>query len=79
MSYRRVAVCCKHSVGWYVVYDTSEANPVVHGELRRLYYSGLDHISGEMEARLKESNSKLDAALSALDPESATFWDLKSL
>jgi len=56
-----------------VVYDTSEANPVVHGELRRLYYSGLDHISGEMEARLKESNSKLDAALSALDPESATF------
>ncbi|CAL8242214.1 unnamed protein product [Merluccius merluccius] len=46
-------------------------------ELRRLYFSVLDHVL--VERRFSERNSKLAAALVALDPESDTFLDVKAV
>jgi len=58
-----------------MLYDTSEANPADHAELRRLYYSVLDDISGEMETRFSEGNTKLTAGLSVLECNECNFLD----
>uniref|UniRef100_A0A671QMD9 DUF4371 domain-containing protein n=1 Tax=Sinocyclocheilus anshuiensis TaxID=1608454 RepID=A0A671QMD9_9TELE len=63
----------------YVVEETTGVNVSDKMELRRLYFSALDHILGEMEARFSERNSKLAAAIAALDPENETFLDVKSI
>jgi len=48
-------------------------------ELRRLYYSVLDHILREMSARFNEHNPKLARALVTLDPKTDTFSDAKAI
>ncbi|KAK9967816.1 hypothetical protein ABG768_002182 [Culter alburnus] len=63
----------------YVVEETTGANIIDKVELRRLYFSALDHILGEIEVRFSERNSKFAAALAALDPENETFLDVKSI
>ncbi|KAA0701554.1 hypothetical protein E1301_Tti023537 [Triplophysa tibetana] len=63
----------------YVVEETTGANIIDKVELRRLYFSALDHILGEIELRFSERNSKFAAALAALDPENETFLDVKSI
>jgi len=50
-----------------IVYETTGVNAVNNVELRRLYYSVLDHILHEMSARFNERNSKLTRALVSLD------------
>ncbi|CAM4655053.1 unnamed protein product [Leuciscus chuanchicus] len=63
----------------YVVEETTGANIIDKVELRRLYFSALDHILGEIEVRFSERNSKFAAALAGLDPENETFLDVKSI
>ena len=48
-------------------------------ELRRLYYSVLDHILREMSAHFNEHNPKLARALVTLDPKTDTFSDAKAI
>ncbi|GAA6096617.1 uncharacterized protein LOC121563043 [Tachysurus ichikawai] len=47
----------------YVVEETTGVNSNDKTELRRLYFSALDHVLDEMETRFSERNSKLAAAL----------------
>jgi len=48
-------------------------------ELRRLYFSVLDHILREMSARFNEHNSKLARALASLEKKSDKFLDTKAI
>ncbi len=48
-------------------------------ELRRLYFSAVDAVSGEMTARFGECNGKLIQALTALDPAGESFLDKTKL
>ncbi|GAA6087426.1 zinc finger MYM-type protein 1-like [Tachysurus ichikawai] len=58
----------------YVVEETTGVNSNDKTELCRLYFSALDHVLGEMETRFSERNSKVAAALAALDPEIAVMF-----
>ncbi|KAK0131285.1 hypothetical protein N1851_034018 [Merluccius polli] len=62
-----------------VVEETTGGNTMDKVELSRLYFSVLDRVLVEMERRFSKCNSKLAAALVALDPESDTFLDVKAL
>jgi len=62
-----------------VVYETTGVNAMNNVELRRLYYSVLDHILREMSARFNERNSKLPRALVSLYLKSDTFSDAKAI
>jgi len=62
-----------------IVYETTGVNAMNNVELRRLYYSALDHILREMSARINEPNSKLARALVSLDRKSDTFLDAKAI
>jgi len=44
-------------------------------EMKRVYYSAIDAILGEIEARFSERDGKLITALTALDPEDDSFLD----
>ena len=44
-------------------------------EMKRLYYSAIDAVLGEMEARFSERDGKLITALTALDPGDDSFLD----
>ncbi|GAA6089159.1 zinc finger MYM-type protein 1-like [Tachysurus ichikawai] len=63
----------------YVVEETTGVNSNDKTELRRLYFSALDHVLGEMETCFSKRNSKLAAALATLDPESETFLNVESM
>lgn len=63
----------------YVVEETTGGNINDKTQLRRLYFSALDHVLGEMDTRFSERNSNLAAALAALDPESETYLDVESV
>uniref|UniRef100_A0A3B1J476 DUF4371 domain-containing protein n=1 Tax=Astyanax mexicanus TaxID=7994 RepID=A0A3B1J476_ASTMX len=45
-------------------------------ECKRLYFSTIDSVLGEMDARFNERNSQLMDGLSALDPGSPNFMDV---
>jgi len=62
-----------------IVYETTGVNAINNVELRRLYYSVLDHILREISARFNERNSKLARGLVSLDPKSDTFLDAKAI
>ena len=57
----------------------TEANAMNNIELRRLYYSVLDHNLREMSARFNERNSMLARGLVSLDPKSDTFSEAKTI
>ncbi|KAI7797371.1 hypothetical protein IRJ41_000339 [Triplophysa rosa] len=59
--------------------ETTGGNSNDKTELRRLYFSALDHVLGEIDTRFSERNSKLATALAVLDPVSETFLDVKSM
>ncbi|CAM4556543.1 unnamed protein product [Leuciscus chuanchicus] len=48
-------------------------------ELKRLFFSAIDAVLGEMDVRFSERNGKLISALEALDPENKSFLDVKKL
>lgn len=48
-------------------------------ELRRIYYSCIDSVCGEMKNRFGKHNCDLMEALNALDPVQATFLDVRKV
>ena len=46
-------------------------------EMQRLFYSTLDHVINEIDARYNHQNTKLFAAVSALQPENSNFLNVK--
>lgn len=48
-------------------------------ELRRIYYSCIDSVCGEMKNRFGKNNCDLMEALNALDPVQATFLDVSKV
>lgn len=48
-------------------------------ELKRLFFSAINAVLGEMDVRFSERNGKLISALEALDPENKSFLDVKKL
>ncbi|KAI2645227.1 Zinc finger MYM-type protein 1 [Labeo rohita] len=60
----------------YLVEETTgQREDDVETELKRLYYSTVDSVVGEMDQRFSEQNSHLYRALAVLDPESDLFLD----
>ena len=62
-----------------IVHEKTGVNAVNNVELRRLYFSVLDHILREMSARFNEHNSKLARALASLEKKSDKFLDTKAI
>lgn len=61
----------------YVVEEIStQADHNDETELRRIYYSCIDSVCGEMRNRFGKHNCDLFEALNALDPGQATFLDV---
>ena len=46
-------------------------------EMRKLFYSILDEVINEIDVRFSYQNTKLYAAISALQPENSSFLDVK--
>ncbi|KAL1268635.1 hypothetical protein QQF64_033998 [Cirrhinus molitorella] len=60
----------------YLVEETTgQREDDVKTELKRLYYSTIDSVAGEMDQRFSERNSHLYRALTVLDPDSDSFLD----
>lgn len=61
----------------YVVEEIStQADHNDETELRRIYYSCIDSVCGEIRNRFGKHNCDLIEALNALDPGNATFLDV---
>ena len=45
--------------------------------MQRLFYSTLDHVINEINARYNHQNTKLFAAVSTLQPENSNFLNVK--
>ncbi len=64
----------------YLVEDmTGQREDGIETELKRLYYSTVDSVVGEMDQRFGERISHLYYALAALDPKSDSFLDPKTV
>ncbi len=61
----------------YLVEETTtgQREDDIETELKRMYYSTVDSVVGEMDQRFGKRNSHLYRALAALDPESDSFLD----
>ena len=61
----------------YVLNETTGNNEMNKDEMRRLFYSTLDRVISEIDVRFSPQNTKLHAAVLALQPENSKFWDVK--
>ena len=61
----------------YVVKETTGNNKMNKGEMRKLFCSKLDQFINEIDATFSHQNTKLYAAVSALQPENSNFLDVK--
>ena len=57
----------------HVVEETTRNNEINTDEMRRSFYSTLDQVINEMDVRFSHQNTKLYAAVSALQPENSNF------
>ena len=60
-----------------VVEETTGNNEMNKDEMRRLFCSTLDQIINEINVRFIHQNTKLNAAVSALQPENSNVLDVK--
>ena len=60
-----------------VVEETTGNNEMNKDEMRRLFCSTLDQVINEIDACFIHQNTKLNAAVSALQPENSNFLDVK--
>ena len=60
----------------YVV-ETTGNNEMNKDEMRRFFYSTLDQVINEIDASFSHHNTKLYAAVSALQPENSNFLDVE--
>ena len=61
----------------HVVEKTTGNNKMNKNEMGRLFYSTLDQVINEIDVRFSHQNTKLYAAVSALQPENSHFFDIK--
>ena len=59
----------------YIVEETTGNNEMNKHEMRRLSYSPLDQVIHKIKVRFSHQNTKLHAAVSALQPENINFLD----
>ncbi|KAG9282357.1 zinc finger MYM-type protein 1-like [Astyanax mexicanus] len=60
----------------YLVEGTTAQKDTDETELRRLFYSAIDNVLGELNQRFNERNTKLARALAAFDPKTDNFLDI---
>ena len=60
-----------------VIEETTGNNKMNKDEMRRLFCSTLDQVINEIDACFIHQNTKLSAAVSALQPENSNFLDVK--
>lgn len=63
--------------GFVVMEPTGIHRTTGEDELKRLYYSIIDLVVGEMERRFSERNSQMASALAALNPQADNFLDVE--
>ncbi|KAK9542071.1 hypothetical protein VZT92_002067 [Zoarces viviparus] len=64
----------------YIVEERiAQEDPNDEMELRRLYFSCIDSVCGEIKERFGERNCAVTGALKALDPEDADFLDASKI
>jgi len=61
----------------YVIEEATGNIDVNEEEMRRLFYSLLDHVVSKMDVRFNERNSRLFTAVAALQPEHSNFLNAK--
>ena len=61
----------------YVVEEITGNNAINMDEMQRLFYSTLDQVINEIDVRFSYQNTKLYAAVSAFQPGTTKFWDVK--
>ncbi|XP_073730590.1 uncharacterized protein [Misgurnus anguillicaudatus] len=69
----------KNMDDYFVEETTGQRENDMETELKRLYYSTVDSVVGEMDQRFGERKSHLYRALNALDPKSDLFLDPKTV
>ena len=63
----------------YVVEETIGNNEINKDEMRRLFYSTLDQVINEIDVRFSHQNTKLYAAICALQPKNSNVLDIKMM
>ena len=61
----------------YVVEETTGNNKMNQDEMQKLFYSTLDQVINKIDVHFWHENTKLYAAVSALQPEENNFWNVK--
>ena len=61
----------------HVVEETTGYNKMNKDEMRRLFYSTLDQVINKIDVSFSQQNRKLYAAISALQPKTSNFLDVK--
>ena len=63
----------------YVVEETTGNSEMNKDEMRRLFYSTLNQVISKIDARFSYQNTRLYAAVFALQPENINFLDVEVL
>ena len=61
----------------YVIEETNRNNEMIKDKMRKLLYSTSDQVINEINVRFSHQNTKLYAAVSALQPENRNFFGCK--
>ena len=63
----------------YIVEETTGNNEMNKDEMRRIFYSILNQVINKIDVHFSRQNTKLHAAVFALQPENCNFLDVKIL